>query len=212
MPLLKMTILAFKSFENPADLMNPSMFTAMFNPASYKVEYVFTKDEKEATGTTGGIVLTTSVSPQKISFDFLIDGTGANGENRIVLLEVMKFEKLVKFKESVLDGATPSSHLKLNSLLLLWGTFTFACEIESYSVNYTLFNQLGIPLRATISANFVESTAGSKLNIFDRVLDNDLDQVTNLAGFLSNSFAITQNAAKSVEMARKENLSSLRGN
>lgn len=212
MPLLKMTILAFKSFDNPLDLTNPSLFMAMFNPASYKVEYAFPKDETTTSGTTNESVPTTAISPQKMSFDFLIDGTGASGEDRIVLLEVRKFEKLVKFKEPV-PALKKDGHLSLNKLLLLWGTYMFACEIESYSVNYTLFNQLGIPLRATISANFIESSAGSKLKLFDQVLDNDpvLDSASNLAGFLSNSFSVTQNAAKSAQMAREENLSSLRG-
>lgn len=212
MPLLKMTILAFKSFENPLDLKNPSMFMAMFNPSSYKVEHVFTKDATQTTGSGEQTAPITAISPKKMSFDFLIDGTGANGEDRIVLLEVMKFEKLVKSDTATIaTSATQNGYLNLNKLLLLWGTFMFTCEIESYSVNYTLFSQLGIPLRATISATFNENVAGSKLGIFDSIIGGDLDQVSNLAGFLSNSFAITQNAAKSVEMAREENLNSLRG-
>lgn len=213
MPLLKMTILAFKSFENPMDLMNPSMFMAMFNPASYKVEYAYTKDETQTSGTKNGEASTTAISPQKMSFDFLIDGTGSSGEDRIVLLEVRKFEKLVDLKKGV-PTLSKDGHLSLNKLLLLWGTFAFTCEIESYSVNYTLFNQVGIPLRATISANFIESAAGSQLNLFDQLLDSNesLDTISNLAGFLSNSFSMTQNAVKSVEMAREKNLNSLRGN
>lgn len=206
MPLLKMTILAFKSFDNPMDLMTPSMFIAMFNPASYKVEHIFAKDEKTTAGSEGETMPTTAVSPQKMTFDFLIDGTGASGENRIVLLEVKKFEKLVKPDVQT----TEKGYLNLNKLLLLWGTFVFACEIESYSVNYTLFDQVGIPLRATISATFSENVEGSKLDIFNQILDDDLDKVVNLGGFLSNAFSVTQNAAKSVEMAREENLSSLR--
>lgn len=213
MPLLKMTILAFESFDNLKDLTTPRIFMAMFNPASYKVEYDFPKDETATPGPEGVETPTTAISPQKMSFDFLIDGTGASGEDRIVLQEVRKFEKLVKFKKPV-SALKNDGHLSLNKLLLLWGTFAFTCEIESYSVNYTLFSQLGIPLRATISANFIESSAGSKLNLFDQLLDNyeELDEVSNLAGFLSNSFSLTQNAAKSAEMAREENLNSLRGN
>ncbi|HTO14879.1 MAG TPA: hypothetical protein VLZ83_03875 [Edaphocola sp.] len=209
MPLLKMTILAFKSFENPMDFMNPSMFIASFNPESYTINHNFTKDQKQTTGSSQQTAPTTSVNLKKMSFEFLIDGTGANGEEKIVLLEVKKFEKLVK-SDSIIDSSS-NSYLSLNKLLLLWGTFMFACEIESYAVKYTLFSQLGIPLRATISATFNESVAGSKLDIFDRLIDGDFDQVTHLHGFLSNAYSITQNVKKSVEMARAEDLNSLRG-
>ncbi len=209
MPLLKMTILAFKSFENPFDLQNPSMFIAMFNPASYKVDNLFVKDDKLITGSNNNTSLITAVAPKIMSFEFLIDGTGASGEQRNVLLEVMKFERLVKFDSK--DEDTQKSFLKLNKLLLLWGTFVFTCEIESYSVNYTLFNQLGIPLRATIAATFNENTAGSKLNIFEQILEDDLEQPLNMLGTISNSLSLFANASKSVEMARAENLNSLRG-
>ncbi len=100
MALLKMTILAFKSFDNPMDLLKPRIFLAMFNPASYKVEYNFTKDKKETAGSDTQTAIVTAISLKKMTFDFLIDGTGANGDERIVLLETKKFEKLVMPEKS----------------------------------------------------------------------------------------------------------------
>ena len=212
MGLLKMTILSFKSFDNPMDLLKPRMFLAMFNPASYKIEYNFTKDKKETAG--GGIqtAKVTAVSLKKMTFDFLIDGTGANGDERIVLLEIKKFEKLVMPEKSEITAFNDSSKEQLNmpKLLLVWGTFMFSCEVESYSVNYTLFNQLGIPLRATISATFNEVVLPEALSAFND--SAELDAITNVASFLSTAFTITNNVAKAVDMARDENLNSLRQN
>ena len=220
MGLLKMTILSFKSFDNPMDLMKPRMFLAMFNPASYKIEYNFTKDKKIAPGSTQTEPIS-AVNLKKMSFDFLVDGTGANGDERIVLLEIKKFEKLVMPDKSDVNSFNTLStntnkekeltvKLKMPKLLLVWGTFMFSCEIESYSVNYTLFNQLGIPLRATISATFNEVVLPDTLSAFND--SAELDAITNVASFLSTAFTITNNVAKAVDMARDENLNSLRQN
>ena len=215
MALLKMTILAFKSFDNPMDLLKPRIFLAMFNPASYKVEYNFTKDKKETAGSDTQTAIVTAISLKKMTFDFLIDGTGANGDERIVLLETKKFEKLVMPEKTDITAfnAAANARLKLPKLLLVWGTFMFSCEIESYTVNYTLFSQAGIPLRATISATFNEIIPDPPLEILDTFNNlEEVDTISNAASFLSTAFTITNNVAKSVDMARDQNLNSLRQN
>lgn len=220
MALLKMTILSFKSFDNPMDLLKPSIFLAMFNPASYKVEYNFTKDKKIAPGSNQTEPIS-AINTKKMTFDFLIDGTGANGDDRVVLLEIKKFEKMVmpdkndvsSFNALVDNSGSTTERtvtLDLPKLLLVWGTFMFSCEIESFSVNYTLFSQLGIPLRATISATFSEKEMPGALDAFNN--STVLDAVTNVASFLSTAYTITNNVAQSVELARSENLNSLRQN
>ncbi len=215
MGLMKMTILSFRSFDNPMDLLKPRIFLAMFNPTSYKLEYNFTKDEKEATGKDGQTTPITSISPKKMAFDFLIDGTCANGDERIVLLETKKFEKVVLPEKKDFSPITDVEkvHLNLPKLLLVWGTFMFSCEIENFAVNYTLFNQFGIPLRATISASFTELIPNPKIDILDRFGDLEaVDTISNVASFLSTAFTVTNNVAQAVNMAREENLNSLRQN
>ncbi|NII27611.1 hypothetical protein HB364_21190 [Pseudoflavitalea sp. X16] len=212
MSLMKMTILSFKSFDNPADLLKPRIFLAMFNPSSYKVEYSFTKDQKEASGTDAPKTPVTSVSPKKMSFDFLVDGTGANGDQRIVLLETTKFGSVVMpEKKDLLAINQKDGHLKLPKLLLVWGTFMFTCEIESYSVNYTLFSQFGIPLRATISATFNEFVPDPKTDVLNSFeVPEALDTISNVASFLSTAFTVTNSVVQAVDMARTEDLNSLR--
>lgn len=212
MALLKMTLLSFKSFDNPVDLLKPRLFFAMFNPASYKVEYNFTKDNKEASGADGQKNPVSAIGLKKMSFDFLIDGTGANGDERIVLLETMKFEKIVmpERKDLLAFNEAKSTHLVLPKLFLVWGTFLFSCEIDNYSVNYTLFNQLGIPLRATISASFLEVIPPSNDLLTSIGESAVVDTITNVASFLSTAYTVTNNVSEAVNMARDENLNSLR--
>ncbi|MBX3257540.1 MAG: hypothetical protein KF862_25665 [Chitinophagaceae bacterium] len=213
MSLMKMTILSFKSFSNPADLLKPRIFPAMFNPASYKVEYNFTKDKKETIGNDTQSQEVVAISLRKMSFDFLVDGTGANGDQRIVLVETGKFGSVVKpeKKDLLSFNAGKDSHLKLPRLLLVWGTFMFSCEIESYSVNYTLFNQAGIPLRATISASFNEIIPNPKIDILDSFEPPEaVETISNVASFLSTAFTATNSVVQAVNMARTEDLNSLR--
>jgi hypothetical protein len=215
MALMKMTILSFKSFDNPMDLLKPRIFLAMFNPASYKLEYNFTKDNKETSGSNAQSAPVNAISLKKMTFDFLVDGTGANGDERIVLLETKKFEKVVMpEKDDILSfNSAKDSHLKLPKLLLVWGTFMFSCEIENFSVNYTLFNQFGIPLRATISATFNEIIPNPKIDVLDSLGDIEaVDTISNVASFLSTAFTVTNNVTQAVNMARNENLNSLRQN
>ena len=232
MALLKMTIFSLKSFDIK-DIMKPRIFMAMFNPASYKMEYAITKDTTVSPGAKTQDVPASAINPQKMTFDFLIDGTGANGDDRIVLLEVKKFEKTVMpekkdisdFESSIgravstmsainpTEGGATSAEpinlkLELPKLLLVWGTFVFSCEIESYSVNYTLFNQLGIPLRATISATFAEVPAPKFLDDFTS--SSIVETITDIGSFLSTAYTITNNAAKAADMAREMDLNSLR--
>lgn len=213
MSLMKMTILSFKSFDNPADLLKPRMFLAMFNPSSYKVEYNFTKDQKEATGNDAQSAPVNAISLRKMSFDFLVDGTGANGDQRVVLLETRKFGSVVmpEKKDLLSFNSGKDAHLTLPKLLLVWGTFMFSCEIENYSVNYTLFSQLGIPLRATISATFNEIIPNPKIDILDSFeVPEAVDTISNAASFLSTAFTVTSSVVQAVNMARDENLNSLR--
>jgi hypothetical protein len=213
MSLMKMTILSFKSFDNPADLLKPRIFLAMFNPSSYKVEYNFTKDKKEATGGDAQSAPVNAISLRKMSFDFLVDGTGANGDQRIVLLETKKFGSVVmpEKKDILSFNSAKEAHLTLPKLLLVWGTFMFSCEIENYAVNYTLFSQLGIPLRATISATFNEIIPDPPIDVLDAYgVPGAVDTISNVASFLSTAFTVTNNVAQAVNMARDEDLNSLR--
>lgn len=148
-----------------------------------------------------------------MTFDFVFDGTGANGEKRIVLLETKNFENVVMpEKKDLLSSVLPATeNLKLPKLLLLYGTFMFSCEIESFSVNYTLFDTFGIPLRATINATFSEVSPGAAMQFIDSITESAaVNTITNVASFLNNAFAITQNVAAAVEKARSEDLNSLR--
>ena len=147
MSLLKMTILSFDKPGAKQLTSIPQVYIVMFNPASYKLDYKVNYDTNQADGSEAAAPVVKNVEPQQYSFDFLIDGTGAAGFKRNVLLDVESFKKTVGFDKSMKS---------VRYLILMWGTMMLKCSIENISVNYTLFNAAGIPMRATISATFKE--------------------------------------------------------
>ena len=147
MSLLKMTILSFDKSGAKQLTALPRVYTVMFNPTSYKLEYKVNYDTNQPDGSDGKSAPVKNIEPQQYSFDFLVDGTGAAGYKRDVLLDVESFKKTVGYDKNIGNGKG-----SVRYLILLWGSMMLKCSIESISVNFTLFNAAGIPLRATISA------------------------------------------------------------
>jgi hypothetical protein len=134
-----------------------SPFTVQLNPSSYtqdfRVEYV----TEQAAGTSSLSQGYHFHDPQKISFDFLFDATGAIKSTRSleefqkegVHKEIEKFKKFVYKYTGVIH--------RPNFLKLVWGKLSFDCVLEEMSIEYTLFNAEGIPLRANVKATFRET-------------------------------------------------------
>lgn len=145
----KLKILPFSESDNvQAALPSGPPFIAQFNPESFSItttlEYA---QEDPAHGDDGEEAKFKCITPQQYSFDFLIDGTGASGEKKEVLLEIELFKATVGFFGPI--------H-RPRFLMLSWGTFIANCVLETYTINYKLFKSDGTPLRAVISATFKE--------------------------------------------------------
>jgi nucleoid-associated protein YgaU len=161
--LVKIVIRAFEDksygkeigkFELP---INPEQFSQAF-----KVEY----DLQQAAGAQGNDPKFKFSRPEELKLDFTFDGTGvvpiSNQTARAdqprkfykdLVGQVQAFLKVVY----TMDGKTH----KPNFLRLLWGDFPFGnkdgfnCILKDLQINYTLFSPDGKPLRAKLSANFV---------------------------------------------------------
>lgn len=155
--LTKVEIRAFKDktynekigkFELP---INPEQFSQAF-----KVEY----DLEQAQGSQGNDPQFKFTLPEELKLDFIFDGTGVipvKGQptafHKNVAEQVQVFLEIVY----TMRGDTH----KPNFLRLLWGDFSFGtkngfdCILKDLQINYTLFAPDGKPLRAKISASFV---------------------------------------------------------
>ncbi|MBD2604438.1 LysM peptidoglycan-binding domain-containing protein [Scytonema hofmannii FACHB-248] len=155
--LTKVKILAyedkrFQSKHGEFDLpINPEQFSQAF-----KVEY----DLAQAQGSQGNDPRFKFTRPEELKLDFTFDGTGvvpikgkANTFYKDVAGQVQEFLNVVYTMKN-------NTH-KPNFLRLLWGNFSFGnkngfdCILKDLQINYTLFSPDGKPLRAKISATFV---------------------------------------------------------
>lgn len=205
MSLLKMKILSFDKNGSKQLGDAPQLYEVMFNPASYKLEYKVNYDTNQPDGAEGKTAPVKNIEPQQYSFDFLVDGTGAAGFKRNVLLDVESFKKTVGYDKKIGNGKG-----SVRYLILLWGSMMLKCTIESISVNFTLFNALGIPMRATISATFKEykdepdEFTKDQENFFK---SNPVQDGLSLANI---SFQVFNSTSQTIAIARANDLDSIR--
>jgi hypothetical protein len=205
MSLLKMTILSFDKTGSKQLTALPQVYIVMFNPTSYKLEYKVNYDTNQPDGSDGKAAPVKNIEPQQYSFDFLIDGTGAAGYKREVLLDVESFKKTVGYDKKIGNGKG-----SVRYLILLWGSMMLKCSIESISVNYTLFNSAGIPLRATISATFKERKDDP--DDFTKAMDDffESDPVKDGLSVANIAFQAFNGVSQTIAIAEANDLNSIR--
>lgn len=132
-------------------------YSVMINPESVKRQFKIKTDNKQTVGATGVEGNFQNMLPETISFNLVIDGTGAlrtvgsftegeNMEHDIVSKEVEKLLSVVyKIQKNKFD---------VNYVHILYGTISARCVLESLDISYVLFHRNGFPLRAKISLSF----------------------------------------------------------
>lgn len=111
-------------------------------------EIVYREDRQQ--GAVGGGNRFEKYRPETLSFDFEIDCTGIveeTQENDKVYDKVDDLEKLLYVYNS--DGHRPSY------VVVCFAAILFKGQLSRMNVDYTLFSEKGIPLRATVSLAFV---------------------------------------------------------
>jgi hypothetical protein len=199
----KVTFLPVSKFD-PVPIPNGPPFIAMFNPETWqrKEEYVYEdkqpKGENEATQVFGLIK-----SPE-ISFELLIDGTGASGVNKEVTAEIALLKRTVGFN---------GGEHRPNKLFIIWGYFMFPGVLSSMDINYTLFRPNGTPLRAKITLTFKRDNEVKSKILQMNLLSSDL---THMRIIQQNqrleqvSTAIYDSNRFHLEVAKANNLTSFR--
>ena len=145
----KLKILAFATPKFELGGPPVGLYIAMFNPEQFTLEQRVNYDRTSAPGGTGPENRFRNIDTQVFRFDFLIDGTGASGEKREVFADILLFKYTVGY-----FGEIHRPHY----LILNWGTFLAKCVLDRMTIRYDLFRPDGTPLRANISASFLEHT------------------------------------------------------
>lgn len=124
-------------------------FEVMLNPSSYNHSYSISYNTKKTMGQVGGDPMFSSINPETVSFEIMLDGTGVvemtNGA-KDVKTQIQKLNDIVYKYEGV-------DH-QPNHVRLLWGSFIFFGRMTSLATDFTLFKPTGEPLRAKVKLSF----------------------------------------------------------
>jgi hypothetical protein len=123
-------------------------FITMFNPESLTIEEGAEYDRSCTPGKSGDNPRFKRVTSRKFSLIFTLDGTGVNAPKIPVTAQILLFREATTLINGVFHQP--------NCLLVQWGTFISKCKITSSKVDYTLFDEFGLPLRAKVTASFEE--------------------------------------------------------
>lgn len=152
-----------------------------FNPESYKLTYKNQYSSLQGFQSIGTPARFSNSDPGEITLTLLFDGTGV-GDMGIVHLakelspfKMLKSSVTAQLKEFLKNTTVPqgSTH-EPNYLRLLWGNLDFRCKLKSADVHYKLFNRLGQPLRAEVTAKFVHTDTQAALKRMFNMMSPDV--------------------------------------
>ena len=194
--MVKMSI---EKWSDKPSLFSTDAFYLMLNPEQYSEEFSI-EYAKTKSGINRKDPKTTSRSPDKFSFDFILDGTGAAGIKIDVASKIREFKELVTGSNK--DG-------RENFLRIKWGSLQLKCVFDSASIHYTFFSRTGRPLRAKLSVSFtrVHSEESPFLSKLDQYTSQALGAGQNIAQIASKAYGSTNKIAS---LARHNNLNSFR--
>ncbi len=214
-------------------------FEVLLNPASYNhehsIKYNYPEsnmgDRQSGNGAIGRLAPEPKFQEygaEKISFELVFDGTGvveANGSTTSTSLKdqlkniaglttrkVPKVETLItQLKDTVYnyDGTIHEPRV----VQLKWGNFTFNGRLESLSLDYTLFDPSGVPLRAKAKVSFVRYVTEQESTLLAKQSSPDLthDVVTKAGDTLPKlCYEIYSDASYYPEVAQINNLRTFR--
>lgn len=181
------------------------------NPESFTKNIRIDLDERRGHGNNGTNPDYKSTIPEELRLEFMLDGTQTMEGYVEELKDLPVHDQLVKLLNLV--SYNGDIH-RPNFLLLIWGSeIKFQCVLSTLDINYTLFNPKGEPLRAKLTANFVNYKPGEERLAQDRNSSPDLTHYRKVkAGDRLDlmSFKIYNHSKYYLQVAQKNNLSHVR--
>ena len=148
----KMTVKSYSDPKFEQELLDVEPFVVHVNPENYTQSTQINFSDEQAQGTSSKQNNHNNTEPVKMNFDFLLDRTGALG-NESDLENGVK-DDIDHFRKVALD--LEGEIHKPRYLKLCWGALIFKCQLEKLDIEYKLFNREGKPLRAMLKCEFRE--------------------------------------------------------
>jgi hypothetical protein len=146
--LRKLAITACTVQTNGDIRVGSNTFRVMLNPSSWSHRHTISYDRKAAFGKASPTVRFAGTDEEEVSFDLVLDGTGVvEGATQDVRTQVERLKGIVYDY----DG-----HQHEPSVVkLAWGSLVFFGRLRGLSVEYTVFEPGGDPLRAKVKLAFL---------------------------------------------------------
>lgn len=150
-------------------------YVVMYNPTSYQYDYRLVWASESQSGAPAAEKAFRQNKSESVSFEFLFDATAASppgahvpGDMSSQVTAPKTINAIDKIREEKhVDGAiaeffrmtqkVQADTHQPNFLQINWGAFEFRGVLETATVAYKLFNASGLPIRASVTANFKQS-------------------------------------------------------
>ena len=146
-------------------------FLAMFNPEQIAIKEDVKWEADCPPGSSGSPLKFIGVQPRTFTLELTIDGTGVNTNG--VKIPVTAQVALFRAATTNIQSTTHAPAY----LIVQYGLFICTCAMNSSTVTYTMFDLLGLPIRAKISASFTEHSNPTFNNIMGMLSSPDLTHV-----------------------------------
>jgi len=128
-------------------------FVIPINPESYNEGLKLNLDKRTAAGSQHAAIGYSSSNPQTLKFDFFLDGSNTvDGYFNPLKLPVLGQIENLKLTVYNINGEIH----RPNFLKVFWGSLVFSGVLDSLDISYTLFNPLGIPIRAKVAMSLTQ--------------------------------------------------------
>lgn len=154
-------------------------FFLPLNPENYSKNFKVETDNSSGHGNQGTDPRYKRTAPEELKLEFILDGTGAIENYRYTSKDPKKKsvrEQLKLFLETVyhMDGKIH----RPNFLKVHWGKYLkFQCILSGLDINYQLFESNGDPLRAKLSATFLDYRSKEEREARSRKNSPDLTHI-----------------------------------
>jgi LysM repeat protein len=165
----KLTIATYQD-SNYESRIKSGAFQAFINPTSFSMTYKTELAKEQSQGASKADLKYVASPPSDLLLEFLFDGTGvteANSGNKLVNTIAEKLGKGSAFTKKAVSeqikafyeatGQLEGSIHKPHNVIINWGDFEFKGILSELTIEYKLFNNEGMALRAIGKAKFSES-------------------------------------------------------
>ncbi len=183
-PLGGLEKLKLTAFEDDTYTTSTKTYVVMYNPTAYSYEVKTTWIPEEGVDPDARQLQFRGNQSDSASFEFLFDATAASppgddepgdidlgylgdainrdsiSNEKVSAINIIKEDKHVDraikefldMAQTIQSGSHSPNYLQIN-----WGAYQFRGVLSKATISYKLFNNAGLPIRATVAAQFIES-------------------------------------------------------